>query len=80
MRSLRSFVVKTACLLFAYLACLAGNSSSSPVFTTNAVISETNTAYDGQDMVIDGNITVTIDGPHACNSLLATNGALLAHA
>jgi hypothetical protein len=48
------------------------------VFTTNLTITETNFAYDGQDIVIDG-ATAAIDGPHAFNSLLLTNGAVLRH-
>jgi hypothetical protein len=67
-------------LAFVCLVHFVVNSSCAAVFTTNLTLSETNTAYDGQDIVIDGNITVTIDGPHAFNSLLATDGAILAHA
>lgn len=37
------------------------------VFTTNLTITETNLAYDGQDIVISG-ATVAIDGPHAFDS------------
>lgn len=61
---------------FALLLCLTAQHCWSTVFTTNAVISETNFAYDGQDIVIDG-ATVAIDGLHAFNSLLLTNGAVL---
>ena len=40
-------------------------------FTTGFTITETNFAYDGQDIVISG-ATVAIDGAHAFNSLLLT--------
>ena len=68
------------CILL--LAALTQLSTLSPqpcvaaTFTANALISETNTAYDGQDLVISGaGVTVAIDGPHAFHSLLLTNGA-----
>ena len=49
------------------------------VWITNSItISETNAIYDGQDIVIS-NATVSIDGSHAFNSLLLTNGAVLTH-
>jgi hypothetical protein len=51
---------------------------SAAVFTNNLTLTETNFAYDGQDIVIDG-ATVVIDGPSAFNSLLLTNGAVLTH-
>ena len=41
-------------------------------------ISETNPIYDGLDLVISGaGVTVAVVGPHAFNSLLLTNGAVL---
>ena len=40
-------------------------------FTTGFTITETNFAYDGQDIVISG-ATVAIDGMHGFNSLLLT--------
>lgn len=46
--------------------------------TTNITITETNTTYDSQDIVISG-ATVTIDGPHSFNSVLLTNNAVLPH-
>src|SRR5260221_8488307 len=50
------------------------------VFTSNTIISETDTTYDGQDIVIDGSgFTVTMDGAHNFNSLFLTNGAMLTH-
>jgi hypothetical protein len=54
-------------------------SPSAAVFTSNVTITETNLTLDGQDIAIDGAVTVTIDGPHAFNSLLLTNGAVLTH-
>jgi len=48
------------------------------VFTTNTVISETNTTYDGQDIAIKG-ATVTIDGPHSFDSVHLIDGAVLTH-
>lgn len=47
-------------------------------FTTNLTLSETNTTYDGQDIIVSA-ATLTLDGPHAFNSLLLTNGAVLTH-
>ena len=47
-------------------------------FTTGFTITETNFAYDGQDITISG-ATVAIDGAHGFNSLLLTNGAVLTH-
>jgi hypothetical protein len=46
-------------------------------FTTPITISETDTTYDGQDIVIS-NTTVTIDGVHSFSSLLLTNNTAIA--
>jgi hypothetical protein len=59
--------------------------SSAAVFTNNLTLSETNTAYDGQDIVIDGatfpNSHLELRPSHFLHgSLLLTNGAVLAHA
>jgi hypothetical protein len=62
LRSLCSFVANSALasirvysrFLFVCLVCFVVNSSSSAVFTNNLTLSETNTAYDGQDIVISG--------------------------
>ena len=48
------------------------------VFTSNTVISETNTTYDGQDIAIKG-ATVTIDGSHSFDSVDLIDGAVLTH-
>lgn len=50
--------------------------SAAVTFTNAVVISETNTNYDGQDIIIDGP-TVAIDGPHSFNSVPLTNNAVL---
>ena len=63
----------------ASFVCFVVASAPAANFTSNTTISEANTSYDGQDIVIDGSITVTIDGSHAFNSLLLTNGAVLTH-
>src|SRR5215475_6762385 len=52
--------------------------ASSAVFTNDVTISETDTNYDGQDIVVDG-ATVTVNGAHSFNSLLLTNNAVLTH-
>jgi hypothetical protein len=60
------------------LAYLAGLLSlHAAEFTTPTTISETDTTYDGQDIVISGT-TVAIDGAHSFNSLLLTNNAAIA--
>ncbi|MBE0540564.1 MAG: Ig-like domain-containing protein, partial [Verrucomicrobia bacterium] len=52
--------------------------SQTVTFTNAVTISDTNTTYDGQDIVVDG-ATVTINGWHSFNSVLLTNGAVLTH-
>jgi hypothetical protein len=47
-------------------------------FTTNALITEADAAFDGQDIVVSG-ATLTVDGRHSFNSMLLTNGAVLTH-
>jgi hypothetical protein len=65
--------------VFACLAGLAGLLSlHANTFTTPITISETDTAYDGQDIVIS-NTVVTLDRAHSFNSLLLTSGAVLTH-
>jgi hypothetical protein len=53
--------------------------TSAATFTTPITISETDTTYDGQDIVIDGPITVTLYGSHLSRSPLLTNGVVLTH-
>ena len=43
-------------------------------FTTGFTITETNFAYDGQDIVVSGAM-LTVDGRHSFNSLLLTNSS-----
>ena len=47
-------------------------------FTTAVTISEGDTTYDGQDIVVNG-ATLTGNGAHRFASLLLTNGAVLTH-
>lgn len=47
--------------------------------TQNTTITEADTSYDGAALVIDGAVTVAINGPHAFNSLLPTNHAVFTH-
>src|SRR5207253_138731 len=54
------------------------NVVANTVFTSPAVISESNTSYEGQDIAIKGT-TVTIDGPHQFNSVHLIDGAALTH-
>ena len=56
--SRRLFLITVLCPL---------SSGFAAVFTNALTLSETNTAYDGQDIVIQG-ATVAIDGPHAFHS------------
>ena len=47
-------------------------------FTTPVTISESDTTYDGQDIVVNG-ATLTVNGAHRFASLLLTNAAVLTH-
>jgi hypothetical protein len=47
-------------------------------FSSDTLIAPTNTAYDGEDIVIT-NCTVTIDGPHGFLSLHVLSGGTLTH-
>jgi len=51
---------------------------ASVIFTSNTSITESNTTYDGQDILIEG-ATVAIDGPHSFSSVQLVNGAVLTH-
>src|SRR4051812_45331355 len=74
------------CPLFAAVAALVVPLTIDPVslhastiiLTNSITISEANTNYDGQDLVISG-ATVTVDGSHSFASLLLTNDAVLTH-
>jgi hypothetical protein len=62
-------------LLILLLLLLFPSLAPAAVFTTNLTLTETNFAYDGQDIVIDGAM-VAIDGLHAFNSYAKTSLAL----
>ena len=62
-------------LAFAFVGLLVWQQVKAAEFTNNALITETDTAYDGQDIVVSG-ATLTVDGRHSFNSLLLTNGAV----
>lgn len=51
---------------------------ASTIFTNNASIGFTNTAYEGMDIVIS-TCTVTMDGTHGFNSLHVAAGGVLTH-
>lgn len=60
--------------------CRLPSSAFAVTITSSLTIAENDLTCDGQDMVISGTgVTVAIDGPHAFNSLLLTNGAVLTH-
>ncbi len=52
--------------------------NATTIFTTNTIIHEGDTTYDGQDIAVDG-ATVTIDGPHDFDSVQLVHGAALTH-
>ena len=58
-------------LVILILLLLSPSLASAATFTTGFTVTETNFAYDGQDIVISG-ATVAIDGMHGFNSLLLT--------
>ena len=47
-------------------------------FISNTTIGTANTAYEGQQIVVDA-CTLTVDGPHAFASVLVRNGGVLTH-
>ncbi len=47
-------------------------------FTIDTSITAANTTYEGQDIVVSG-CTVTIDGPHAFNTLTVANNGVVTH-
>jgi hypothetical protein len=65
-------------LFYALLARMTEQRCLRATFTTNALITEADTSFDGQDIVVSG-ATLTVDGRHYFNSLLLTNGAALTH-
>ena len=48
------------------------------ILTTGTTIAESNTQFDGKNILIDGT-TVAIDGPHSFNSVHIVNGGALTH-
>jgi hypothetical protein len=48
------------------------------IFTTATAVSETNTAFNNKNILIDGT-TVAIDGPHQFTSVHIVNGGVLTH-
>lgn len=64
-----------ACLL---LALLVPTLARAAVITNDTTIGVTDATYDGQDLVVS-NAVLTVDGPHAFNSLRVAAGATLAH-
>ena len=68
----------TLAVVFIATSWLLPLSDHAAVFTNSLTIAETDTADDGQDIVIS-NTVVTINGPHSFNSLLLTNNAVLTH-
>lgn len=82
--SLCSLVDQLPCfLLLSSVVCfavpLASLAAAPAVITSNLTISETDTTYDGADLVINGPVTVTINGSHAFRSLLLSNQAVVTH-
>lgn len=72
--------MKLSPLPFGCLLALALWPGASPAatFTNDTLIAAGNGAYDGQDIVVQ-NCTLTVNGPHAFNSLRLTNNAVLTH-
>ena len=65
-------------LAFALIAALGPAPSPAATFTTNTLVDVGNLTYEGQDILVS-NCTVTVNGPHAFNSLRLTNSAVLTH-
>src|SRR5688572_25819963 len=78
LRELIHFSFRPMLVLAAIAAFASVSQSATLVFTTNSVISSSDTNYDGLDIVVT-NCTVTIDGTHAFASLQIRNGGILTH-
>ena len=77
--SLRNAPYRAVSFVFAALIafCLfAAPAAAQTVITTNTVISDGNTTFDNQDIIVRSNATVTIDGPHTFKSLVVEYGTL----
>ena len=66
------------CAAFVVCGSLLATAAQAVVFTTNTVIEAANTTYDGQDITVN-NCTLTVDGPHAFNSLQVRSGGVVTH-
>ena len=69
-----------AALMFLWWWPVVGSSPQllAATFTTPVTISESDTTYNGQDIVVNGT-TLTVNGAHRFASLLLTNAAVLTH-
>ena len=83
---MRSYQTSIWCILISCIANLTAiNTAYSVTFTQSTAISATNSSYDGQDLIVDGqnqiftNVILTIDGSHQFNSVQLINGAVLTH-
>ena len=76
---LRYYQTKLWCILISCIVNLAAiNTAYSIEFFRATTISATNSAYDGQDLIVNG-VILTIDGSHQFNSVQLVNGAVLTH-
>src|SRR3954462_1121257 len=73
---LRTCLFKVVIFGFAVIA--YASAASANVINSNTVISSTDFSYENQDIVIS-NCTVTIDGPHAFQTLRIASGSTLTH-
>lgn len=60
------------------LLVLAAQSLAAVTITSNTTITEGDTTYDGEDLIVKG-ATVAIDGPHSFSSIQVVNGGVLTH-
>jgi len=76
---LRYYLTTLWCILISCIVNLAAiNTAYSIEFFRATTISATNSAYDGQDLIVNG-VILTIDGSHQFNSVQLLNGAVLTH-
>ena len=61
-----------------FLVLLAAPLGHAIVITNDTTIGVTDSTYDGQDIVVS-NAVLTVDGPHALNSLRLAAGSTLTH-
>ena len=72
MKTTKTLIALTAALVLHTTAALA------VVFTSNTTIASSNTTYDGLEIIVSG-CTVTVNGTHAFDRLVVTNGGILTH-